>query len=310
MLNLFSNYRAANRRDAALTTIAMMVMLSQIARAQDTPVQQKSSGRYAAVNGLRMYYEIHGESRNGVRPLVLLHGGMSNIATDFGTLLPQLTKTRQVIAIEQQGHGHTADIDRPLTYKQMGDDTAELLRQLGVTNADFFGYSVGGGIALQIAQRYPSLVHKVVFAGGAAYNPNGYYPEMQSIWKTLDGKDLISSPWQQAYARIAPDPSAWPTLVSKVMTLDLTWTGWQPGAVSTITAPALLIVGDADIVQPEHVVQLFRLLGGGVPGDVHGLPRAQLAVLPGTTHVTLINRTDWLFSMVSAFLDAPIPAPK
>jgi len=269
-----------------------------------------TKGRYASVNGLKMYYEVHGSDRGTGGPLVLLHGAMSSIEPDFAKVLPTLAKTRRVIAIEQQAHGHTADVARPLTYEQMADDTAELLRQLGIANADFFGYSLGGAVALRIARRHPELVRKVVYAGGVTYNPGGFYPELLEGEAKMKPEDLIGSPWQKAYAQVAPHPDQWPTLVGKIKELDLEWAGWPPEDIRAITAPTLLIIGDADIVRPEHVVEMFRLLGGGVPGDIVGLPRSQLAVLPGTTHVTLVDRSDWLLSMITPFLDAPVPESK
>ncbi len=258
---------------------------------------------YASVNGLRMYYEIHGTGR----PLVLLHGAFSTIGTDFGKVLPTFARTRQVIGVEQQAHGHTADIERPLSYEQMADDTAALLRQLKIENADFVGYSLGGGIALQIARRRPHLVRKCVFAGGASYHRDGFYPEVLAGMKDLRPEQLAGSPWQTVYARTAPNPEHWPALVAKIKELDMNFVGWPPEDIQAIKAPALLMIGDADIVRPEHVVQMFRLLGGGVAGDLVGLPRTQLAVLPGTTHVTLVDRADWMSSMITAFLDAPMP---
>jgi len=265
-------------------------------------MNKDAKGGYAAVNGLTMYYEIHGTGR----PLVLLHGGLSTIAVDFGKVLPTLAQTRQVVAVEQQAHGHTADIDRPLTYEQMAEDTAALLRQLTIENADFFGYSVGAGIALQIAMEHPDLVRKLVVAAPAA-SRDGYHPGMLEGIENLKPEDLAGSPFQQAYARTAPNPENWPTLIAKVKQLDREFEDWPPEVIQAITAPTLVVIGDSDIVRPEHAVALFRLLGGGVAGDVAGLPRSQLAILPGTTHLTLVERAEWLLSMITTFLDAPMP---
>jgi pimeloyl-ACP methyl ester carboxylesterase len=261
-------------------------------------------GSYAAVNGLQMYYEIHGTGS----PLVLLHGAFSTIESDFAKLLPVLAQTRQVIAVEQQGHGHTADIDRPLSYAQMADDTAALLQQLNIARADLFGYSMGGGVALQFAIRHPNQVRKFIFAGGTTYSLDGFYPGMLEGIAGLQPEHLAGTPWQQAYARLAPHPEDWPTLIAKTKELDLTFKGWTPEEIQALKTPGLLIIGDSDIVRPEHVVEMFRLMGGGVVRDVMGLPNSQLAILPGTTHVTVMDRTDWLASMTNAFLDAA-PAP-
>ena len=261
----------------------------------------ETRGKYALVNGLHMFYETHGDGNAGI-PLVLLHGAMSTIGTDFGKVIPTFARTRRVIGLEQQGHGHTADIDRPFSNEQMAEDTVALLRQLDIANADFFGYSMGGGIALQIALRYPDLARKVVFAGGTSYSPGGFYPELLQGMDTMKPEDMTGTPWQQAYAKVAPNPDNWSSLVRKSTQRDLQWKGWSPEQLQSLNAPALLIIGDSDIVRPEHTVEMFRLLGGGVPGDLFGLPRAQLAILPGTTHATLVDKADWLVSMAEAFL--------
>jgi pimeloyl-ACP methyl ester carboxylesterase len=214
-----------------------------------------------------------------------------------------LAKTRRVIGVELQGHGHTADIDRPLSYEQMADDVAELLKQLNVDSADFLGYSMGGGVALQVAVRHPERVRKVVWFGGAAYHPRGFYPELLEVEKTMTPDMLAGTPWQQAYARMAPNPGNWAKLIDRIKTLDLNWNGFAAADLQAIKAPVLLINGDADVVRPEHAVELLRLLGGGVAGDLHSLPRSQLAILPGTTHVSIVEKTDWLLTMVQAFLN-------
>jgi pimeloyl-ACP methyl ester carboxylesterase len=254
---------------------------------------------YAHVNQLTMYYEIHGEGR----PLVLLHGAMGTIESCFVNLLPALARTRRVIAAELQGHGHTPDVDRPLTYEQMAEDLAGLLRALDIDVADFVGYSMGGAAAFQLALRYPSVVRRLVVAGGTCYRPEGLYPEMQPESGSPTPEDLAGSPWHQAYLEVAPDPAAWPTLVAKVGELDAGFAGWSAGEVRSLEAPTLLMIGDSDIVRPEHTMEMFRLLGGGVVGDLFGLPASQLAVLPGTSHVGLLERVDWLESMIAGFLD-------
>jgi pimeloyl-ACP methyl ester carboxylesterase len=292
-----------------LVLVLGFAMLANVSAASAQRVGRRGvGGRYAFVNGLKMYYEVRGAQRG--TPIVFLHGAFSNIETDFGKMLPTIAKTHQVIAIEQQGHGRTADIDRPLTYEQMADDVAELLRQLRIAKADFVGYSMGGGVATYMAIRHPELVRKFVFAGGASFNSDGFYPGLIEGEKKMTADALSGTLWEKAYKRIAPNPKDWPKLVEKIKDLDVSWRGLSEDQVRSIKAPALLIVGDADVIRPEHVVEMFRLLGGGVPGDLVGLPRSQLAVLPGTTHVTLITRTNWLLSMIPEFLDAPMRTPK
>ncbi|GHO87505.1 alpha/beta fold hydrolase [Dictyobacter formicarum] len=263
------------------------------------------TGNYAPVNGLQMYYEIHGTGR----PLVLLHGAMSAIDTSFGKLLAGLAATRQVIAIEQQAHGRTADVDRPLTMEQMAEDTAALLRHIGVEEADFFGYSMGAGIALQIAIAHPKLVRKLVLTS-VTYNNEGFHPGLLAGMETLKPEDLVGSPFYEEYINIAPRPQDWPQLVSKVKQLDSAMPDLSPEVIRAIKAPTLLIIGDSDIIRPEHIVEMFRLFGGGVAGDVVGLPHSQLAILPGTTHVTTVYRADLLLPIIPPFLDAPMPESK
>jgi pimeloyl-ACP methyl ester carboxylesterase len=254
---------------------------------------------YAQVNGLNMYYEIHGTGR----PLVLLHGNLSTIEVDFGRIMPALARTRQVIAVEQQAHGHTADIDRPLTIQNWTDDTAALLRSLDVTGADVFGYSSGSAVALQLAIDHPSLVRKLVLAS-TSYRLDGLHPEVLGGIEQIQPEHLAGTPFEEAYARVAPRPEDWPVLIEKVKQMDSELPEWPAETIKNLGKPVLLVIGDSDIVRPEHAVEMFRLLGGGVMGDMTGLPSSRLAVLPGTTHVTLVHRADWLASMVEEFLEA------
>lgn len=266
--------------------------------------EERSNGYrsgYASVNGLNMYYEIHGAGR----PLVLLHGSLTTIDTSFGNFIPFLATARQVIAVEQQGHGHTADVDRPLTYEQMAEDTTELLRQLKIEKADFFGYSMGSAIAMQIAIKHSDLVRKLVVVS-PSYNNDGLYPEVLEGEDKMKPEDLDGSEWQKDYMRIAPNPEHWHILIAKEQQLTREFKGWTPDEIQSIKTPTFIIIGDSDIVLPEHVIEIFKLLGGGVAGDLAGLPRSRLAILPGTTHITLVGRADWLLPMIEEFLNAPV----
>ena len=257
---------------------------------------------YAPVNGLQMYYEIHG---SGGVPIVLLHGAYMNTgAMEF--LLPGLASTRQIIATDLQGHGRTADVDRPLSYEQMADDVAALMAHLGIAQADVVGYSMGGGVALQLAVRHPELVRKIV-AASAGYRLDGMYPEVIAGIAEITPEVFIGTPWyEEYYAAVAPNPEDFPTLVEKLKRLDAEEFDWSE-EIRGIAAPTLLVYGDADVVRPEHMVELFRLLGGGVNGDLAGLPASRLAVLPGTTHIGVMEQTDLLLAIIPRFLDAPIP---
>lgn len=263
-------------------------------------------GNYAAVNGLEMYYEVHGTGL----PLVVLHGAYMTIET-MGEIVPSLAQSRQVIAVELQGHGYTADIDRPLSYEEMADDVAALLAEIGIEKADVFGYSMGGAAALQIAVRHPEVVRKLIVAS-ASYTSDGMYPELLAMIETITPEVFAGSPIEEAYLRSAPNPEDFPNLVAKLKQLDMEPYAWPPEDIQGIAAPALLIIGDSDAIRPEHAVELFRLLGGGVMGDLASLPKSQLAVLPGTTHFVppgfgVLDRADWLVAMIGEFLDSPMP---
>src|SRR5215216_1903369 len=261
---------------------------------------------YAPVNGLEMYYEIHGTGR----PLVVLHGAYMTIDA-MGEIVPSLAEIRQVIGVELQGHGHTADIDRPLTYEHMADDVAALLRHLGIEEADVFGFSMGGSAALQVAIRHPEVVRKLVVAS-SSYTSDGMHPELLEMTPSITPEAFAGSPIEEEYLRTAPNPDDFPNLVAKLKQLDLEPFAWPPEDIRGIAAPTLLIIGDSDAIRLEHAVELFGLLGGGVMGDLAGLPKSQLAVLPGTTHFVppgraVLDRADCLLSMIGEFLDAPMP---
>jgi pimeloyl-ACP methyl ester carboxylesterase len=263
---------------------------------------RKSRSGYASVNGLEMYYEIHGTGQ----PLVLLHGAFSAIGTSFGKLLPGLAKTRQVIAFELQAHGRTADIARPLTLESMADDVASALEQMGIERADILGYSMGAGVALYLAIRHPEAVRKLILVS-VTYNMSGVHPGIMDGLGEMKPEMMFGSPWHEEYMRIAPRPEDFARLFTKKTEMDQQIKDIPAETIQAIRAPTLLVIGDSDIVRPEHAVEMFRLLGGGVFGDTPaGLPNSQLALLPGTSHVTVVDRADWLVTMIDSFLDTSV----
>lgn len=226
----------------------------------------------------------------------------------MGPILTTLAETHQVIAVELQGHGHTADIlDRPLSYEQMADDVAALLARLGIAQADGVGYSMGGTTGLQLAIRHPDRVRKLVAVSGN-YRSDGYYPELLAGLQQMTLETFAGTPEEAAYLRHAPHPEDFPVLVEKQKVLPQAF-AFPDEDVAAITAPTLVVLGDSDIVRPEHAVALFRLLGGGVPSDLTGsLPNSQLAILPGTTHRSIVGeRAEQLLAVVVPFLAAPMP---
>jgi pimeloyl-ACP methyl ester carboxylesterase len=249
---------------------------------------------YARVNGLEMYYERHGSGE----PLLVLPGAYMTVEL-FGDLVPALAEHANVIAVEFQGHGHTADIDRPFSYEQFADDTAALLDHLEIERADVYGYSLGGGVALQLGLRHPVRVRKLIIAS-ASYSSDGMYPEVFSGIENITPELFDGTPWRDAYDRMAPDPAAFPRLVDKLKRLDATPFEWP---VDDLAAPTLVLIGDSDGTRLEHAVDMFRRLGGGIFGDMApALPASQLAILPGTTHVGMLERGEWIAGFVAKFL--------
>ena len=263
---------------------------------------QVRTGR-APVGELEMYYEIHGSGR----PLVLLHGAYM-IVESFGPFLEGLARDRQVIVPEMQGHGRTADIDREITYEQMADDTAGLIGHLGLEQPDVVGYSMGAGITLQLGMRHHGAARRLV-AASASYSSAGIQPEAWAMFPSITPEMFAGTPMEETYKRLAPDPDGFPGLVAKLKTLDTEEFAWSEDAIRAIPSPMLLIAGDADVVTLEHMVELYRLLGGGGMGDLSGLPASQLAILPGTTHFIppghgVLDRAGLLLPMIKAFLAA------
>jgi pimeloyl-ACP methyl ester carboxylesterase len=267
----------------------------------ETVTQTDVQSGYAPVNGLQMYYEIHGTGE----PLVLLPGGFMTVAM-LEPLVAELAQTRQVIAVELEGHGHTPILNRPLRFEQMADDVAALIQHLGLAPADLFGYSTGGETALQTAIRHPDVVRKLVLAS-TSYASDGWYPEILTAMGSMTPEVMTQSPYYEPYLSVAPNPDDWPVFVDKMRVLLAEEPYDWADDVAAIETPTLLIFGDADSVRPEHIVEMFRLLGGGVPGDVVPLPTAQLAILPRTAHSEVWLRIDWLAPMITEFLDEPMP---
>lgn len=240
--------------------------LKEFVEASDRTISATNSqnGHYAIVNGVRMYYEVHGSGY----PLVLLHGGGSTIESSFGRILPELVKTHKVIAVELQAHGHTLDIDRPLSFEQDADDLASLLEQIHISKADVMGFSNGGTTALQIAIRHPQIVNKLVLCS-ATYKRSGMVPRFFEGFEhaTLDN---MPKPLQAAYLKANPDLQGLKRMFERDVARMKAFTDIPDSAIQAIQSPALVINSDQDVVMPEHALELSRLLAHG-----------QLAILPG-----------------------------
>jgi pimeloyl-ACP methyl ester carboxylesterase len=258
---------------------------------------------YAPVNGLQMYYEVHG---SGGTPLLLLHGGLFDIDLQFGELLPSLAASRTVIAADFQGHGRTNDIDRPLTSAGLASDVVGLLEHLRVARADVFGFSVGGGVALHLAIRHPELVRKLIVSS-VSFHPDGDRPENREAVGAMTVDMIAGTPMEQQYLAKSPHPDRLQDLLDKLGTFDQGFAGWSDADVQGIAAPTLITIGDCDAVLLDHAVRFLQLRGGDVNGDFLGVPSSQLAVFPGTTHFFGLARTALVLDAVQTFLDAPLP---
>lgn len=302
------------RTRLALMTLIAALLSTSIVFAQTDPTPEgtemtdavATQTGYAPVNGLELYYEIHGEGE----PLILLHGGLATIEMLFPALLPQLSASRQVIAVELQGHGHTADIDRPFSFEQFADDVAALIEHLGFESADVMGFSLGGAVALQTAIRHPEAVRKLVIVS-APFATSGWYPEVFAGMGSVNAgaaEFMLETPMYQFYSAVAPRPEDWPTLLEKTGELVRPEYDWSE-QVAALTAPVLIVVGDADSVTPAHAVEFFGLLGGGkADGAQGGRPASQLVIVPDATHFTILYRADILVPAINNFL-SPAPAP-
>lgn len=265
-------------------------------------------GKYAKVNNLKMYCEIHGTGE----PLILLHGGVGAIEM-FGPILPALAQNRQVVAVDLQAHGRTADIDRPLSYELMADDIAALIKHLELEKADIMGYSLGGGVALRTAIQHPGLVRKLVLVS-TTFKRDGWYPEILAGMAQMGpgaAEPVKQTPMYQLYANIAPKPEDWPVLLTKLGDLLRKDYDWSKD-VAAIKSPTMIVVGDADAVRTSHAAQFFELLGGGKKDagwDRSGMSNARLAIPPGLTHYNIFA-SPALTAVVTPFLDAPMPGGK
>ncbi|WP_332699968.1 alpha/beta fold hydrolase [Devosia sp.] len=279
----------------AITVGAMLVTTA--AFAQSEPV-----GATLEVNGMQMYYEVSGQGD----PLIVLHGAYMNIPT-MGEIIPILAETHTVYALEFQGHGRTTDIDRPITYPNLADDVATFMDSIGIEKADVFGYSMGAAAGLRLALDHPEKVDQLV-AASVAYDASGWQPAFVEFIPQMVPEFFVGTPMEEEWKKLAPNPDGFRGVVEKLIALEHEPMAWEED-VKQLKAPVLIIAGDADVSTLEHNVALFRLLGGGVMGDMGvPLPTSRLAVLPATSHTAVINQTDLLHGFIEPFLQGETPA--
>ena len=279
--------------------VYLLMLVATIGYAQQkpaTPKTLKSSG-YAPVNGLKMYYEVHGEGS----PVVLLHGSFMTIDLNFAQLIPELSKKHKVIALEMQGHGRTGDIDRAYSYPALASDIDGLLKHLKIDSADVLGYSLGGTVAFELAIKYPKRVKSLVIIS-SVFRLDGWIPSARDLFPTIKPEFFENTPLKTEYDRLAPDKGHWKDWVNKMIASESVSFDLGAENIKALKCPVLLINGDNDGVDLNHIAEIYRLVGGGVFGDISGLPKSRLAIIPGMTHVTLMMETARLFSIVDPFL--------
>jgi pimeloyl-ACP methyl ester carboxylesterase len=278
----------------------MTILLSSVVSGQ-----QKPTTGYAPVSGLKMYYEIHGSGE----PVVVLHGAFMAISGDWSDWIGELSKKRKVIAVEMQGHGRTGDIKRDLSYEKLADDVAGLLDHLKIPGADIVGYSLGGGVAMQCAVRHPDKVRKVVSIS-AVMRRDGWVKEGVDALSNLTAEVFKGSPMETEYKKLSPTPNEFPAFVKHVVALASKPYDFGSDKLQATKAPFFFIHGDADGVRLDHIAEMYRLKGGGnIHGDMQPRSESRLAILPNTTHVTLMNHRQTIIPMVIDFLDAKAPKP-
>ncbi len=266
-----------------------------------TSTQAQVAGHRVNVNGMRMYYEVSGTGD----PIVVVHGAYMNIPS-MGAIVPRLARTHKVYAVELQGHGRTTDIDRPITYQNLADDVAAFMDSVGLRKADVFGYSMGGQAALQLAIRHPAKVNKVV-AASVAYDLKGWQPVYTELIPQMTVEMITAMPFAKEYPKLAANPNGFPELARKLIALEKEPMAWEAD-LKALKTPVLVIAGDADVATLEHSVALFRLLGGGVMGDMgKPLPASRLAILPATSHTAVITQVELLHGFIEPFLKGKTP---
>src|SRR5687768_3507032 len=277
-----------------ITALVLTMLLSSVVSAQ-----QKPTTGYAPVNGLKMYYEIHGSGE----PVVLLHGAFMAIADDWSVWISELSKTRKVIAVDMQGHGRTADIKRDITYENLADDVDALLDHLKIQKADILGYSLGGGTAMQVAIRHPEKVRKVVSIS-AVIRRDGWVKEANDFWPNFTLEMMKGTPAETERKKLNPEPDSFPDFFNHIKAAALRPYDFGADKFKAAKAPMFFIHGDADGVRLDHIAEMYRLKGGDLHGDMRPHPESRLAILPDTTHVTLMNRRQTIVPMITDFLDA------
>ena len=277
----------------AILLIAIMFIASS---SRGQKIKPSNSG-YAPVNGIKVYYEVYGEGR----PLVLLHGAFYTIQMNWAELIPELSKTRKVIAIEMQGHGHTPYSDRKLSITTLASDVEKVMDYLKIDSADVAGFSMGGSVAYQFAVQSPKRLRKLVIIS-STYKTNGWLPIVNDAFKDFKPEFFDNTPLQIGYDAVAPDKTNWRKFLAQMFVFAREPFNVGDSNISKITAPVLIISGDNDGTDKVELAKTYQLLGGGIAADLLPMPKSQLAIVPSQGHVSLIMQTTTILNYLNSFL--------
>lgn len=279
-----------------LKSILLIAIVFTAFRSNGQQIKPASSG-YAPVNGIKVYYEVYGEGR----PMVLLHGAFMTIDGNWSELIPELSKTRKVIAIELQGHGHTQYSDRTLSHAALASDVAGVMDYLKIDSADVVGYSMGGSVAYAFAIQHPERLRKLVIIS-STYKSSGWLPEVNDAFKTWKPEFFLNTPMKTAYDAVAPDTTKWVNFIEQMIAFAKTPFDLGDSNIAKITAPVLIISGDNDGLDKIELMKTYKLLGGGITADMQPMPKSQLAIVPAQGHVSLVMQTATILGYLNNFL--------
>ena len=285
------------KRAHVLQPVLIIAMLFfTVLQSNGQQLKPAASG-YAPVNGIKVYYEVYGAGK----PIVLLHGAFMTIGTNWGQLIPELSKTRKVIAIEFQGHGHTPYSDRKLDLATFASDVAGVMDYMKVDNADIAGYSMGGSVAYQFTINYPKRVNKLVIIS-STYKSSGWLPQVTNAFKTFKPEFFEHTPIKTAYDAVAPDKANWNKFVTQMLAFFPMPFDMGDDNIAKITVPVLIISGDNDGLNKVELAKTYQLLGGGVSADMAPMPKSHLAIVPSQSHVGVMMQTKTILDYLDGFL--------
>lgn len=273
-----------------------IIMMTTVMQSPGQQIKPSVKG-LVLLNGTKVYYEVYGKGK----PIVLLHGAFMTISSNWGQLIPELAKNRKVIAIELQGHGHSPFSDRKFDHAVLAEDVAGVMDYLKIENAAVLGYSFGGAIAYQFAIQYPKRLNELVIIS-ATYKSAGWMPEINNAFKGMKPELFDNSPMQQAYDAVAPDKTKWTKFLEQMISLAQRPFDLGDANIAKISAPVLIIAGDNDGLDKIELAKTYQLLGGAVVGDFGQMPKSQLAIIPGQSHVSVMNQTKSILWFLNDFL--------